>query len=101
MLSLLDSVLEIIGSDQGEGVMSLLSWLISGLMSIFSEIRSVAVGIFDLLDALLCFFVSVKDATLGLLPSLFPWIPADVMNVISLGLFAVLLAGFVKKVSDK
>ena len=43
----------------------------------------------------------IKDSILGLLPALFPWIPAEVVTVISLGLFAVLLAGIVKKVRGK
>ena len=98
---MLVSALQDIGTWLGTGVMSLLSWLLSGVLSILSKVISAASGIFDLLDAIWNFFVSIKDAVLGLLPSLFPWIPADVMNVISLGLFAVLLAGIFKKVSGK
>ena len=101
MLAWLGNALQDIGSALGEGIMSLLSWLLSGLLSILSKILSAAGGIFDLLDALWGFFVSIKDATLGLLPAMFPWIPADVMNVISLGLFAILLAGIVKRVRGK
>ena len=85
----------------GEGVVSILSWLFSGVISVITKCLDAAGGIFDLLDALWGFFVSIKDALLGLLPAFFPWIPADVSAVISLGLFAILLAGIVKKVRGK
>ena len=85
----------------GEGVVSILSWLFSGVISVITKMLNAAGGIFDLLDALGGFFVSIKDALLGLLPAFFPWIPADVSAVISLGLFAILLAGIVKKVRGK
>lgn len=85
----------------GEGVTSILSWLFSGVISVITKMLNAAGGIFDLLDALWGFFISIKDALLGLLPAFFPWIPADVSAVISLGLFAILLAGIVKKVRGK
>ena len=85
----------------GEGLASLLSWLFSGLISVVTKALSAAGGVFDLLDALLGFFVGIKDSLLGLVPVFFPWIPSEVLTVISLGLFAVLLAGIVKKVRGK
>lgn len=85
----------------GEGLGSILSWLFSGLISVLTKVLSAAGGIFDVLDALWGFFVSIKDSILGLIPAFFPWIPADVSMVLSLGLFAILLAGIVKKVSGK
>lgn len=85
----------------GEGVVSILSWLLSGVLSVLTKVLNAAGGIFDLLDAIWGFFVSIKDSILGLLPAFFPWIPAEVMTVITLGLFAVLLAGIVKRVRGK
>lgn len=85
----------------GEGLVSILSWLLSGVLSVLSKILRAAGGIFDLLDALWAFFVGLKDSILGLALSVFPWVPAEVFSVISLGLFAVLLAGIVKKVRGK
>ncbi|MEA4934755.1 MAG: hypothetical protein VB071_14400 [Lawsonibacter sp.] len=85
----------------GEGLSKVLSWLISGLLSVISKILSAFGGIFDLLDALWGFFVGIKDAILNLLSAFFPWIPPEVVTVISLGLFAVLLAGIIKKVRGK
>lgn len=88
-------------SGLGEGLVSILSWLFSGVLSVLAKILRAAGGIFDLLDSLWGFFVSIKDALLGLLTVFFPWVPAEVITVISLGFFAVLLAGIVKKVSGR
>lgn len=101
MLDWLGTAIQDVGSWLGSGVMSILSWLLSGVISVVSKILGAFGGVFELLDSIWNFFVSIKDATLGLLPALFPWIPADVMNVISLGLFAILLAGIVKRVRGK
>lgn len=101
MLDWLGSALGNAASALGEGVVSILSWLLSGLISVVTKILDAAGGIFDLLDALWGFFVSIKDSLLGLLPAFFPWIPAEVLTVISLGFFAILLAGIVKKVRGK
>lgn len=101
MLGWLGSALGSAVSALGEGVVSILSWLLSGLISVVTKILGAAGGIFDLLDALWGFFVSIKDSLLGLLPAFFPWIPAEVLTVISLGFFAILLAGIIKKVRGK
>lgn len=85
----------------GEGLASLLSWLFSGLISVVTKALSAAGGVFDLLDALWGFFVGIKDSLLGLVSVFFPWVPSEVLTVISLGLFAVLLASIVKKVRGK
>lgn len=97
MLDWLGSAIQDVGSLFGSGVMSILSWLLSGVLSIATKVLRAAGGIFGLLDAVWNFFVSIKDSILGLLPALFPWIPEDVMTVISLGLLAILLAAFVKR----
>lgn len=101
MLSWLGDAISGIASTLGGGIASLLSWLLSGVIGVISKLLSAAVGIFDVLDALFGFFVSIKDTVLELLGLFFPWIPAEVMTVLSLGFFAVLLAGIVKKVSGK
>lgn len=101
MLDWLGDAITGVASFLGEGVASLLSWLLSGVISVITKILSAADGIFDLLDALFGFFVSIKDSTLGLISVFFPWIPVEVLTVITLGFFAILLAGIVKKVSGK
>lgn len=101
MLNWLGDALQGAVSFLGEGVVSILSWLLSGVISVIAKVLRAAGGIFDVLDALWGFFVSIKDSILGLIPAFLPWIPAEVATVISLGLFAILLAGIVKKVSGK
>lgn len=101
MLSWLGDALQSVASWLGQGVASILSWLFSGLLSVLTKVLQAARGIFDLLDALFGFFVSIKDAVLGLLQAVFPWVPSEVMTVISLGFLAVLLAGIVKQVRGK
>ena len=93
----LGDVLNVIGS----GIGSLLSWLFSGLISVVSRVIRAVGGIFDLLDSLFNFFFGLMNTALNLLDTLFPWIPADVMAVISMGVLAILLAGIVKKVRGK
>ncbi len=85
----------------GSGIGSLLSWLFSGVISVVSRVIRAVGGIFDLLDAVFNFFFGLKDTALNLLGVLFPWIPADVMGVISKGLMAILLAGIIRKVRGK
>ena len=85
----------------GEGISSILAWLFSGVISVITKCLNAAGGIFDLLDALWGFFVSIKDVLIGLLSLFFPWIPPEVLTVVGLGLFAILLAGIVKKVRGK
>ena len=101
MLTWLGDALRGVTAAFGEGIGSLLSWLLSGLISVITRVINAAGGIFDLLDALFGFFVSIKDTLLGLLSVFFPFIPPEVVSVIGFGLFAVLLAGIVKKVSGK
>lgn len=101
MLNWIGDALKGAASFLGEGLVSILSWLLSGVLSVLSKALQAVGGIFDLLDALWGFFVGIKDSFLGLIPALFPWIPPEVVTVISLGLFAVLLAGIVKKVRGK
>lgn len=82
----------------GDGLVEILDWLLSGLITVLTKVIDAASGIFDVLDAVVNFFLSIKDLLLGLFPALFPWIPEDVLAVISVGLLAVLLAGFIKLV---
>lgn len=93
----LGNALSVIGS----GIGSLLSWLFSGVISVVSRIIRAVGGIFDLLDSVFNFFFGLKNTALNLLDTLFPWIPADVMAVISMGVLAILLAGIVRKVRGK
>lgn len=85
----------------GSGIGSLLSWLFSGVISVVSKVIRAVGGIFDVLDAVFNFFFGLKDTALNLLGALFPWIPAEVLSVISLGVLAILLASIVKKVRGK
>lgn len=101
MLTWLGDAIAGVAAAFGDGVGSLLSWLLSGLIGVITRVINAAGGIFDLLDALFGFFVSIKDTVLGLLGVFFPFIPSEVLSVIGFGLFAVLLAGIVKKVSGK
>ena len=93
----LGNALQDIGSTLGSGLMSLLSWLFSGLISILSKILGALGGVYDLLDSIIDFFVGVKDSVLGLLPILFPFLPEDVVLVISFGLLAIVLIPIIKR----
>lgn len=101
MLSWIGNALKGAVSWLGEGIVSILSWLLSGVLSVLSRFLRAAGGIFDLLDAIWNFFVGIKDSIVNMVSVFFPWIPAEVLTVITLGLFAVLLAGIVKRVRGK
>lgn len=101
MLSWIGDALKSAASWLGQGLSSILSWLLSGVISVLSKVLAASDGIFDLLDSLFGFFISIKDAIVSLLLVVFPWVPPEVMTVITLGLFAVLLAGIVKQVRGK
>ena len=82
----------------GESLVKILDWLLSGIVSVLTKAIDAADGVFDVLNSLWNFFVSIKDLLLNLFSVLFPFVPPEVFSVVSLGLFAVLLAGIVKKV---
>ena len=96
MFKWLGDALSSIGSSVGEGVASLLSWLFSGLISVLTKVVRAGEGLWDLLGAILDFFMSVIDAITGLIPAFFPFVPEEVSAVIVAGLFAVLIAGIIK-----
>lgn len=85
-----------IGSWLGEGVASLFSWLFSGLISVLTKVIRAGEGLWDVLTAILDFFLSAIDAIVGLIPAVFPFVPEGVSAVIVAGLFAVLIAGIIK-----
>lgn len=82
----------------GDGIGSLFDWLLGGVATIFTKIVDAANGFWDVLDSLWTFAAGFKDSLFGLFSAFFPFVPAPVMTVISLGLLAVLIAGIVKKV---
>lgn len=90
-----------VASAVGDGIASILSWLLSGLLSVLSKILRAFGGAFGLLDAIWDFFVEIKDTFIDLLAAFFPWIPEDVLTVLTLGLVAVLLAGVIRAIRGK
>ena len=87
-----------IGSWLGDGIGALFDWLLGGIVDIFTKIVEASDSFFDVLESLWNFAVGFKDSIFGLFSAFFPFVPAPVMTVISLGLLAVLIAGIVKKV---
>ena len=82
----------------GSGIASLFDWLLGGLADIFTAIVDAANAFWDVLDGLWDFATGFKASLFSLVSAFFPFIPASVMTVISLGLLVVLIAGIVKKV---
>lgn len=101
MLKWIGSALKGVASFVGEGIASVLSWLLSGVLSVLGKILRAFGGVFALLDAIWDFFVGIKDVFLELVGAFFPWVPEDVITVVSLGLLAVLLAGVIRAVRGK
>lgn len=101
MFKWIGSAFKSVASAVGDGIASILSWLLSGLLSVLSKILRALGGVFGLLDAVWDFFVGIKDTFLALLGVFFPWIPEDVLTVLTLGLVAVLLSGVIIVVRRK
>ena len=98
MLSWIKSAVGSIAGWLGDGIGSLFDWLLGGVATVFTKIVDAANGFWDVLDSLWCFAVGFKDSLFGLFSAFYPYVPARVMTLISLGLLAVLIAAIVKKV---
>lgn len=86
-----------IGGWLGDGVASFMDWLLGGLADVLTAIINAAGGFWDVLDAIWDFALGFREDILALLTTFFPFVPAEVATVISLGLLAVIIAGVVKK----
>lgn len=82
----------------GDGIGSLFDWLLGGIATIFTAIVDGANALWDVFDSLWNFAVGFVTNINDLFTMFFPFIPAPVMTVISLGLMCVVIAGIVKKV---
>lgn len=89
-----------IGAWLGDGIGSFFNWLFGGIGTLLTKVIDAASGFWDVLDAIWNFAMGFKDTLFSLLTTFFPFIPAPVSAVISLGLFAVLIAGIIKKVRN-
>ena len=97
MFKWLGDAISSVGSFLGDGAASLLSWLFSGLISVLTKVVRAGEGLWDVVEAIFGFFLSVIDAITGLIPAVFPFVPEEVAAVITAGLFAVLIAGIIKR----
>jgi len=97
MLGWLEGAVSGIFSWLGSGLGSFFKWLLDGIVTIFTKVINAADGFWDVLDALWGFAIGFKDDLLILFTTFFPFVPVEVVTVISLGLIAVLVAGFVRR----
>ncbi len=101
MLSWITNTIGNISSWLGDGVASLFNWLLSGLGTLLTKIINAFTGIWDVLDSIWDFAVSLVTNLMTMFGSFFPFVPASVLTVLNLGLIAVLIAGIVNKVRGK
>lgn len=85
----------------GEGIASLIKWLLGGLVDMFTLIVDAVDGIWAVLESIWNLATGVVDSVLSAFRVLYPFVPEPVANVISAGLIVVVIAGIVKKVSGK
>lgn len=97
MFNWLGDALSSVGSWFGEGVSSLISWLFSGLISVLTKVVRSGEGLLDVIEAIFNFFRSAINSVTGLIPMVFPFVPEEIAAVITAGLFAVLIAGIIKR----
>jgi len=86
-----------IGSWLGSGIGSFVKWLFGGLITVLEKVIEAADTFWDVLTSIWDFGVGFVTNIFDLFCVFFPFVPAPVMTVISLGLLAVLIAGIVKK----
>ena len=55
----------------GESLVKILDWLLSGIVSVLTKAIDAADGVFDVLNSLWNFFVSIKDLLLNLFSEIF------------------------------
>ena len=80
----------------GSGLGSFFQWIFNGVAEILTKLIDAADGIWGLFDAVWDLFVGFKDLILELLVLFFPFIPPEVMAVISWGMFAGAVFGVIK-----
>lgn len=97
MLNWIGNAAGSIGQWLGDGIGNLFKWLFSGIQTIVMKILDASDGLFSVLDAIWGFAVGFVNNVLRLISAFFPFIPADVVIVISLGLFAIVAIGIYKK----
>lgn len=85
----------------GSGAASLVEWILGGLADMLTIIINAANGIWSVFDALWNLGGSFVGALGSMFGILFPFVPDPVLNAITAGLLAVLIAGIVKKVRGK
>ena len=84
----------------GSGVASLIEWLLGGLVDMFTLIFDAADSIFGVFESIWNLGVSFAESLSGSLATLCPFLPEPVIGVIGAGLFAIIIAGIVKKVRE-
>ena len=97
MLNWIGKAVGIITSWVGSGIGNLFKWLFSGIQTIVIKLLDASDGLFHVLDSIWDFAVGFVNSILRLFQSFFPFVPADVSVVLSLGLFAVVAIGIYKK----
>lgn len=85
----------------GEGVASLIEWLLGGLVDMFTLIFDAADSIFGVFESIWNLGVSFTESLSGSLATLCPFLPEPVIGVIGTGLLTIVIAGIVKKVRGK
>ena len=85
----------------GDGIASLIKWLLGGLADMFTLIFDAADGVWAVFESVWTLATGVVDSVLSVFTVLFPFVPEPVANVISAGLIVVVIAGVVQKVRGK
>lgn len=82
----------------GEGIGNLFHWLFSGLDSILVKVIGAFSSFWSLLDSIWDFGIGLVRSVGDLMTVFLPFLPSEVISVISLALLAVAIAGIYKRV---
>lgn len=98
MLSWISSAAGSIGSWLGSGLGSFFQWLFGGLETILTKVVRALDTFWDLMDAVWEFATGLIGSIMELFGVFFPFMPPEVVTVISLALLAAAVAGVYKHV---
>ena len=89
-------MLDKVGEWLGNAAQDVFGWLFNGIGTIFGAIFDGLNGIFDVFDSVWGFILGLIDSVVSLVGVALPFVPPEVLTVITAALPVVLVVGIIK-----